>query len=130
MPNAFEVILKITSDTLSLPELERRFGPSGPGSHDKSELNPRGHRWSTTIWRRDANSDASDLGTQCGELIDSVDLTSLEDVTAVVDLVVYFSSVTVSTSVPPRTIRKLGEHGVGLEISCYPVPPNEERGSR
>jgi len=122
MPHEYEVMLKITSDRLSLAELEQRFGPAGGGSQDKSELHPRGHRWSTTIWRRDANSDASDLGTMCEELIDSVDLTSLENVTAILEIVVYFASVTVTTSLPPRTIHKLGEHGVGLEISCYPIP--------
>lgn len=123
MPNAVEVILKITSETLSLPELEQRFGPSGPGSHDKSDRTPKGDQWNTNIWRRDANSDASDLATICEELIDSADLTSLENVIAVIEIVVYFSSVTLAVTLPPRTIHKLGEHGVGLEISCYPVSP-------
>ncbi len=131
MANRCSVGLVFESAELSLSELSAILGREPPsGSHEKGEprgLPGRGLAWERSQWREDAPDANAPLLVQCESLLAGLPAgwmklhhSSSEDVSAWLDIAVFFTSAYFSVTLPRSLLGEINARGVDLEITGYP----------
>ncbi len=134
MATRYGVSLVVLSHRLSLPQLAAKLGREpGNGSHDMGAPRVRGTVWPYTVWREDAHDSDAPWHEQCLQPLREMPPECLavlaaapDDIAVSLDVAVFFETAYCGLRFGRDVIAELSRKGVDLEITSYPVAPNEE----
>jgi hypothetical protein len=126
---SFDVSLVVSSNVLSLSELASLLDClPGSGSHDKDEPRSSGSRWEKTVWRQNARDADAPFDVQCAQVLHDMPPQCVElladgenDITALLDVAVYFGTSYCSLVVPAEVVQALSARRMYFEVTMYPA---------
>jgi hypothetical protein len=125
----FSVSLDVVSTELRLGDLTAQLGAEpSEDSHDLGSPRGRGTSWPETVWRLDSDApESAPLEVHCQSLLDKAraagvldSLRHLRNAAAHINVAVFFDTAYCSVPIPPACLEAIRDHGLGLEVTCYP----------